>query len=509
MDLDPGVGEFKVYSKGSSDIFVQKLDSNGNFVWGKSFGGTNVDIANSIVQDYDGNVYVVGAFQGSIHFSTNSPVSYWTSNGSYDIFILKLDSNGNFLGSRAYGGIGEDIGVDVVSNDKGDLYLTGTYSGTVNFTPGAPINVLNPNGQEDVFLLRLSNMLNLYWVSSVGGVSEDRISSIALDTAGNIYRVGLFQDTVDFDPRNTNIYNLISNGFFDVFVQKLDSNGRLIWTRSFGGKNGETGSDIEVDLLGNIFVTGRFTDTVDFDPGLNTFSLFAQGGGGNSEAYVLKLKPDGTFSWAKSFGGTNFEEGHAIDADANGNIYICGEFWGTSDFDPSVNTYSLTSNGLRESFLLKLDSIGAFRWAQSIGGTGRDAAISITVNIQDDLFISGYFENTVDFNPASAINNHSSVGGFDMFILKLSQGVLTDLNFENHSGFNENILLLYPNPASNELRINTDKPVRSISVSDINGKAVKINRSNNTIDVSNLSSGLYFIQVETEKGILREKFVKE
>ena len=87
MDLDPGVGEFKVYSKGSSDIFVQKLDSNGNFVWGKSFGGTNVDIANSIVQDYDGNVYVVGAFQGSIHFSTNSPVSYWTSNGSYDIFI--------------------------------------------------------------------------------------------------------------------------------------------------------------------------------------------------------------------------------------------------------------------------------------------------------------------------------------------------------------------------------------------------------------------------------------
>ena len=131
------------------------------------------------------------------------------------------------------------------------------------------------------------------------------------------------------------------------------------------------------------------------------------------------------------------------------------------------------------------------------------------MNKQDDLFISGYFENTVDFNPASAINNHSSVGGFDMFILKLSQGVLTDLNFENHSGFNENILLLYPNPASNELRINTDKPVRSISVSDINGKAVKINRSNNTIDVSNLSSGLYFIQVETEKGILREKFVKE
>ena len=96
-----------------------------------------------------------------------------------------------------------------------------------------------------------------------------------------------------------------------------------------------------------------------------------------------------------------------------------------------------------------------------------------------------------------------------MFILKLSQGVLTDLNFENHSSFSENILLLYPNPASNQIQLETEGLIKSVLVADVNGKAVEVNRSNKVIDISNLSSGLYFIQVETENGVFREKFVKE
>ena len=163
---------------------------------------------------------------------------------------------------------------------------------------------------------------NFEWAKSFGGTSTDQGYSIALDSSGNVYTTGRFQGTADFDPgAGTN--NLTAQGDYDVFIQKLDPSGNFLWAKSFGGTSYDVGYSIALDASGNIYTTGLFGGTVDFDPGAGTNNLTAQG---NFDVFIQKLDPSGNFLWAKSFGGTSYDVGYSIALDASGNIYTTGYF---------------------------------------------------------------------------------------------------------------------------------------------------------------------------------------
>ncbi|MEQ8907935.1 MAG: SBBP repeat-containing protein [Vicingaceae bacterium] len=358
VDFDPGAGTTNLTSSGSKDVFVQKLDPSGNFVWAKSFGGSSFDNGVSIQVDASGNIYTLGGFQGTVDFDPGAGTTNLTSAGNADIFVQKLDPSGNFIWAKSFGGSSFDTGFSITVDASGNVFSTGRFIGITDFDPGAgTANLTSSSGGYDVFVQKLDASGNFLWAKSFGGYSYEVGHSITIDASGNVYTTGLFNANVDFDPGTGTSY-LSSNGSSDIFIQKLDASGNFIWAKSFGGSFTDIGYSNTVDASGNVYSTGRFVGTVDFDPGAGTANLSSSGLAGLRDVFVQKLDPSGNFLWAKSFGGSSNDEPRSITVDASGNVYTLGYFQDTIDFDPGAATAIHTSAGTDDIFIHKMSQVG-------------------------------------------------------------------------------------------------------------------------------------------------------
>ena len=416
VDFDPGVGTLSLISAGQQDIFIQKSDPNGNLLWAKSIGGSLFDIGFSITTDALGNVYTTGYFQDTVDFDPGVGTLNLISAGQQDIYIQKLDANGNFIWAKSMGGSSLDQGISITTDALGNVYTTGTFQDTVDFDPGVGALSLISAG-ADIYIQKLDANGNLIWAKSMGGTGDDYAKSVTTDALGNVYTTGWFRDNVDFDP-GVGTLNLISAGMADIYIQKLDANGNLLWVQSMGGSGDDYGQSITTDALGNVYTTGYFDTIVDFDPGVGTLNLVSAGA---SDIYIQKLDANGNLLWAQSMGASSSDHGLSITTDTLGNVYTTGYFLDTVDFDPGLSTLNLVSAGGFDIFIQKLDANGNLIWVKSMGNTLSDVGTSITIDPSGNVYTTGYFRDTVDFDPGVGTLNLISAGNGDIFIQKLSQ----------------------------------------------------------------------------------------
>lgn len=435
MDADPGPGTYNLTAAGFADAFITKLDSSGRLLWTKQIGGKdtlvdnvqnehNGDFALDLAVDPSGNVYLTGKFADTADVNPGADTSNLISAGSGDIFLLKLDSAGNFVWAKKMGGPLDDGGASIAVDGSGHIYTTGHFTEYADFDPGAGIYYLQSRGGPDVFVCKLDTAGNFIWAIRTGGRSYDRSYSIAVDSAGNSFITGAFNGTTDF--------GLVAYGSMagvsptsDAFVFKLNSAGSLVWARGFGGAADEFGSSLAVDQAGNAFVTGRFQGTVDFDPFGSHVYLTTMS---NSAMFVLKLDNTGSLAWAKSTGGFSYENGRSITLDPSANIYLTGSFVNTQDFDPGPGTYLLTAHetpdggsGHDDIFVSKLDSAGNFRWAKNMGGTSSDFGTALIVDGFGHIYATGEFADAADLNPGPAtFILTAGTGNTAVFISKFS-----------------------------------------------------------------------------------------
>jgi hypothetical protein len=421
VDFDPGAGTYNLTSAGNNyDIFISKLDANGNFLWAINMGGTSSTAGGySIAVDAGGNVYTTGSFWGTVDFDPGAGTYNLIAAGNYsDIFISKLDANGNFLWAKRMGGFFWDTGTSIAVDASGNVHTTGSFWGTVDFDPGTgTYNLTSAGFDNDIFISKLDASGNFLWAKSMGGTSNDWASSIAVDAVENVYTTGNFVGTADFDP-GPGTYNLTSAGSADIFISKLDSNGNFLWAKSLGGNIDDGGNSIAVDAGGNVYTTGGFQGTADFDPGPGTYNLTSAG---DDDIFISKLDISGNFLWARRLGGNSYDHGNSIALDAGGNVYITGYFEGTVDFDPGPGTYNLTSAGNYDIFISKLDISGNFLWAKRLGGNSYDIGRSIAVDAPGNVYTTGVFQGTIDFDPGPGTYNLTSAGDNDIFVIKLNQ----------------------------------------------------------------------------------------
>ena len=200
-------GTINLTSSGSADIFVAKLDSNGNWLWAKQAGGIYDDEGRGIAIDSYGNSYVTGAFARTVSFGTTT----LTSSGYVDIFVAKLDSDGNWLWAKQAGGTGFDFGYGIATKSSGYSHVTGKFQGTASFGS----TTLTSSGNADIFVAKLDNSGNWLGAQKAGGTGIDDGQSIAIDSYGNSYVTGYFQRTASFGD-----INISSSGLYDIFVAK-------------------------------------------------------------------------------------------------------------------------------------------------------------------------------------------------------------------------------------------------------------------------------------------------
>ena len=379
-------------------------------------GGTSLDQGRSVAVDGAGNVYTTGFFNGTADFDPNAGVSNLTSAGSVDIFVSKLDARGNLLWAKGIGGISSDFGYGIAVDATGNVYTTGYFTGTVDFDPNAGVSNLTAVSGNDIFVSKLDATGNLVWAKAMGGISSDFGYGIAVDATGNVYATGNFNGTVDFDP-NAGVLNLTSAaGSNDIFVSKLDATGNLVWAKAMGGTGADFGNGIALDATGNVYTTGYFNGTADFDPNAGVLNLTSAG---SNDIFVSKLDATGNLVWAKGMGGTATDIGNGIAVDATGSVYTTGYFQGTADFDPNAAVLNLTSAGSLDVFVSKLDASGNLIWAKAIGDTANDIGFGINLDATGNVYTTGYFNGTVDFDPNAGVSNLTAVGSVDIFVYKL------------------------------------------------------------------------------------------
>ncbi|MFN4235055.1 MAG: SBBP repeat-containing protein [Bacteroidia bacterium] len=419
VDFDPGSNVFNMGSQSLNSAYVSKFDNNGGFLWAKQFGGqTSNDHAVGLSIVYsNGFLYIVGRFSGTIDFDPSPNVLNFTSNGWNDIFIVKLNVNGDFIWAKQIGGSNDDYALAITHDDNNGLYFTGYFGGTVDFNPGAGIfNLTSING-IDVYICKLNDSGDFVWAKLIGGNNTEIPKGIKFDGQAYIYSIGYFNGVVDFDP-SVNTFSLTSTGLYDIYIHKLDTSGNFVWVKQIGGSLNQYGNDITFDNIGNIYITGNFEGTADFDPNAGVLNLTSIG---NSDIFIAKFNSTGSILWAKQIGGSSQGHGISISIDNDKNCYTTGYFSGTLDFDPGANTFNLTSSGGNDFFISKLDSNGTYVWASQIGGAGYDYGSSIKIDNSNNIIVAGIFDSTTDFDPSSGVFNLTSAGNSDFFILKLSK----------------------------------------------------------------------------------------
>jgi hypothetical protein len=506
VDFDPGPGTFTM--SGSGDVFITKLDPSGNLVWAKKVGGPAFDYCNDIAVDAAGNSYITGYFNGTADFNPGTATNNLVTTGSNDVFICKLDVNGNYVWAKSFTGSGSDGGNAIAVDNLGNVYTTGFFAFTPDFDPGAGSYPLSSTGGPDVFVSKLDANGNFVWARSFGssasGIGTDFGNSIAVDVSGNVYTTGTYKGTADFDP-GAGTYTLATGSNFneDAFVSKLDASGNFVWAVSYTGPNSDAGRGIHCDASGNVYTVGNFSGFVDFDPAVTTYTMF---GDGMSDGYVTKLSSAGNFMWTKKVGGTGSDGVEEVFADATGNINLTGFFEGTVDFDPNAAVFNLVtpSSSNKDPFVSVLDASGNFLNAFSFSGTGTlEEGMSVCVDFAGSIIASGYFTIVSDFDPSAGTYTLSSSNNYeDAYVVKLGPVVAN----VKQTVKKDVVTKIYPNPFHNEVTIelkgiNNPEQIE-VKLFNLLGQEIEVNK---TIDESkvilqrgDLLQGIYFYKVISE-----------
>lgn len=434
---------------------TQKTGANEHVAWALRFGDARVQRATSVVVDRSGDIVVAGEFEGTI----TAPSGTLTSAGSTDIFVAKLAPSGSVRWIGRFGGAGEDDVQSVAVDANGNIALTGSFCGTLDFggkqhvcargldvlvakldRDGRPLfslaagtedtheignaiafdaegnvlvtgqaqgavdfggGALPREGEASVFLVKLDPSGRHVWSKRFGNEEEQVANALAIDSKGNVLVTGRFEGDVDFGG------GVLHAAFKDVFLAKYDGAGRPLSSARFGDPTGAGPADgrcVSVDSEGNVILAGVFSSTIDFGGGALT-------GAGDTDVFVAKLDASGKHLWSKRVGDGSFQSVWALGVDRVGNVALAGSFGGTIDFGGK----SASANG-KDLFVAKLDPKGAPMWVLRDGDAAAQESRALAIGAKNEIVIAGAFDGTLELSG----RNLASQGSSDVFVFALA-----------------------------------------------------------------------------------------
>lgn len=308
----------------------------------------------------------------------------------------------------------------LISSNK-TVYLAGSYYfGSITIGNTA---LPAPVGGNGLFVAAYDSLGNFLWAKTMNGSGEKYIGEMKFDQAGNILICGNFSGTVDLNPDAGVDSHTATGASHDAFFAKYDNNMNLIFGRHVGGVGEDSATAIISDLTGNVFVTGVFSQGVDFDPGAGVTNLFSAGA---TDIFIARYDASGNLGWANRIG--LFQADRGVDLELlDGTLLLGGNFIGNIDCDFSAATFTLSSaSGSTDVFFARYDITGSFLWAKKIGGTLRDELTDISVDASGNFWALGRFEGTADFDPDAGIVNLTASANDNTFFAKYqSTGAIT------------------------------------------------------------------------------------
>ncbi len=433
-----------------STLFFKAYTQTLNWAWVMDHPATATNFSvKTLKTTSTGDIVAVGTFRGQNDFNLGPGVSNLSASGSaYDIFLVKYSPNGAIAPTGPplptsptwlfkIGNSNTERVESMVIDKDDNIIICGYINGRVDLNLGFSFNYGGKIGYS-TFIAKYSPSGILLW--HVSYPPTIRVSNMSSDNNGRVIIAGTFTGSQDFNPSIFIITNLTTGGTSqkDIFVASLNANGTLNWAKSFHkstnlSNTDEKVTDVCVDGTGNIYLTGAFNGTVDFNPSSGSVNyLYAFN---TADVFFVKLKSNGDYVWAKAIAGLKNVESSGIVVDGSGSVYLSGRFNSTVDFDPSSASYNLISNSTitHDVFLAKYSSYGNLSWVKKFGNTYDEVVCAPKFTKNGNILLYGEFKGTVDFNPGSGINNLTTTGNSkDLFVANFKTN--GDFQFANRIG---------------------------------------------------------------------------
>jgi hypothetical protein len=398
----------KIDSKGSTDLFVLKLDPSGKALWGKAFGDAGTQEGQAITVDSTGSVVVAGLTTTAI--SLGEPQMKVTPPG---LFVVKLDASGNVVWSNGFGAPGcnpvDDSAIAAMAVTSGnDVVLAGRYCGSIDFGSGAMPSQM---GSQDGFVALLgggsgSATSGGGWSKVWGDKETQRATGVTVGgVSGEIAVVGEFAGSINFGSVATTV---TTHGGYDAFLTRFQGDGSPISATAFGDSGDQYASAIAEDAAGNIIVTGSFGGSLSFGS-CTTLTATA-----NKDAYVVKFDASTTCTWSKAFGGNAFlGTASDISIDTSSNIVLAGIYSGSINFGISA---TISKGAFFDIFLAKLTPTGQPLWAKSFDDGPGLLLGRMKLSVDMAPILAGFASSSTNFGTGPL----APVGSKDGFVAKFS-----------------------------------------------------------------------------------------
>ncbi|NOQ73860.1 MAG: T9SS type A sorting domain-containing protein [Crocinitomix sp.] len=548
------------------DGYVAKYDDSANLDWAIAIEASNSVRINDCAIDSDNNIHIVGGFAGTADFDPTAGVENLTASGvsQEDIFVAKYSASGALIWAKSFGNSSGDRALNIALDAAGNCFVVGQFFGNVDMDPAGPDGLISSSMADEsaTFLLKLNSSgdfidANKYWYA----VPLD----IEIDSDDNVFIAGSSSGTTDFNLAFGTTFSVSPLSFSYGFVTKITNDFGFDWVYVVDDATGtfHAVDEITIEASGDLHASGNFQGTVDFDPSAGTSTMTADGPG--NQPYNVKLGSDGSFEWVNS---TVVLSGMYLDPDNNlysaGNFRGTVDF----DPGVGVENHTAPLSGSPAGFVQKMDENGDLLWVEIIqpAVTGYTIINSMSADSYDNIFVTGEFSDSVYIN-TSPVSEFESVGGVDSYIIKFGEAcaidnsislagetltvgeagasyqwldcadgyaeisgetsqsftatdngnyscevtlgacvdtsaceAITTVGLDNETQFGFDV---YPNPTTGIVNLKTSEFVQS-SVFNARGELI-MTTTENQIDLSVYSPGLYILKASTSKGVVVKK----
>ncbi len=495
MDANPGTAAtdtFWLRSKGKTDIFISVISENGSFVRAIALGGTGDDFPHAICVDTGGNVYISGRINSSgIDLDPGTGTFLVQGNGlfHYDGYMARYDKNLAFSRALAIplrnGSTSESVQLhDMALGENGDLFVTGSVSGSADFDPGSSTLQLGSgsSGSSSIVLARYNPQLELRWAYATGSYGSNSGQAIAIDSRNqDILLTGKFSaQTVDMNFSSDSFFLHRSGYAQDLYLARYSANAQFQWAFRLGDVNDDISTGIAVNAAGRIGISGAYSRTVDFNPAPNdSFKLTAVS---DRDAFVALYRPDGRFIAAADTGTISIDQAYGLAIDRKGYAYYTGQLSGSM-------------------FTAKIDSSGKTVWMmRQQGGVNYINGRRVFLDNDENLILTSMF--TSSFTPVNggSFNAIPNAGMSDIFVLRYRQAGSSSATTEMPDLVHR--LVLAPNPLSGPARLlfnDLQRHSGQWQVFGLDGRVHLSGKAYNAgpelhLDLSNLPQGVYLLE---------------
>ncbi len=366
-----------------NDYWLLKLDADGNLEWSETYGGSEDDRGQSLIQTNDGGYALTG-------YAMSADGDGSVNKGFHDNWLLKLNSFGKIEWEKSFGFSGHDHSYDLLETNDGGIFFVGFLDITSARADGNTEkgNSTTAHGVGEFWGTKIDDSANLQWRGYYGGSSNDRAQSVVQADDGGYVMAGSTESN-DFDIDN-------SRGSYDYWVVKVDALGNFKWQNSFGGSGIERAQDIANTADGGYVITGNTFST---DKDISTSK-------GESDIWLVKLDEQGNLKWDASFGGSRFDAAQSVTLSKDGGFIIAGNSK-SNDQDLSANV------GENDIWLIKTDAVGKMVWQKTFGGQGLDFGFDALETADGSIVLVGE-------SASAEFNGLPNKGGSDAVLIKIN-----------------------------------------------------------------------------------------